>query len=177
MSAALAAPGLFSPLSFNAFKERLFDGDKIRGYEGLLAEQGKNIDTMDAALKFEELKSSIDELQPKVQFYVDGMERLFKRLNFRARQLANSISTDKVSSAEAVIGKMKEAFSEKELGDELQYVFHSAEEYFDSRGTTMNLRARLGDAQCATAEAILKPYLRQKVNRAFAKRSYRQDHR
>ena len=63
---------------------------------------------MDAARKFEELKSSIDELQPEVQFYIDGMERLLKRLKLKAKQLANTISDDKSGSAEVVLNKIKE---------------------------------------------------------------------
>jgi hypothetical protein len=168
IAVVLTAPGLFNPKSFSVFKEGLFNGDKIRGYEEILAENENKIDTMDSALKFEEFKAAIDELQPKAQLYVDKMEQLFQRLRFKAKQLSNTIVDDKTGSTEAVLGKIGEAFSEKELGNELQYVFRSAKVYLDARGATMNLKAKLGDTKYAVAESILKPYLRQKVDRAFS---------
>jgi hypothetical protein len=168
IAVVLTAPGLYSPKSFNVFKEGLFDGDKIRGYEQILAEHENKIDTMDSALKFEEFKASIDELLPKAQLYVDRMEQLFKRLQSKAKQLTNTVVDDKTGSTEALLGKIKEAFSEKALANELLYSFKSAAVYFDARGAAMNLKTKMGDTKCATAEAILKQYLRQRVNRAIS---------
>ncbi len=170
IAAVFTVPGLFSPKTFNIFKENLFDGDKIRGYEQILEEREKTIDTMDSALKFEDFKANIKELQPAAQLYIDRMEQLFKRINLKAKQLTNSIVDDKAGNSEAVSNKITEAFSEKELGNEIQRVFHNPEEYFDARKATMDLKTKLGDTQCTAAEAILKPYLRQKIDRAFNKK-------
>ena len=68
---------------------------------------------------------------------------------------------------EAILGKIREAFSEKALGDELCHVFRNTKDYFDMREAAIHLKAKLGDTECATAEALLKLYLLQKVNRAF----------
>jgi hypothetical protein len=166
-AAALSAPGLYRSLTFRAFKEGLFKGDELRGFEEILGEHEKKMDTMESAMKFEEFKAGMSVLQPKAKLYVDGMERLFQRIQFKAKQLTNTIMNEKTDSAEAVLSKIGEAFSEKALGNELKRVFRSAEEYFDARGAATDLKARLGDTQCAAAEAIIKPYLRQTVNRAF----------
>lgn len=164
---ALAAPGLYRLVTLKTFKEQLFDGEQLRDYDTMLREKEKNMDTMESALKFEELKAGFSNLVPKARLYVDRMERLQQRIQVKARQLINTVVDDKSSNAEAVLGKIGEAFSEKALGNELRRVFRSPEEFFDARGATMDLKTKMGDTQCAAAEAVLKPYLRQRVNQVF----------
>jgi hypothetical protein len=164
---ALTAPGLFHPQALLVFKEELFDGDKLRGYEKILEKREKHLDTMDSAMKFEDFKASINKLQPKAKQYIDSMEQLFQGLHFIAKQLTTTIINDNTDSSKAILGKIREAFSEKALGDELRHVFRNTKDYFDMREAAIHLKAKLGDTECTTAEALLKPYLLQKVNRAF----------
>ena len=82
-------------------------------------------------MKFEDFKASINELQPKAKQYIDSMEQLFQGLHFIAKQLTDTIINDNTGSSEAILGKIREAFSEKALGDELRHVFRNTEEYFD----------------------------------------------
>jgi hypothetical protein len=125
---------------------------------------------MDSALQFMEFKAGMEGLQPRAKLYVDKMDRFLRRLQEKARQFSFNLAEDRTSNVEEIMSRIKEAFSEKALGNELCRAFRTAGEFFDTRGAALELKAKLGDAQCLTAEAALKPYLRQKVERAFGEK-------
>jgi len=170
ITCALNAPGLFRPRSFQAFREGLFTGDKLRGYTEVMGNLEKGLDTMDSALQFMEFKAGMEGLQPRAKLYVDKMERFLRRLQEKARQFSITLADDRTGNVEEIRAKIQEAFSEKVLGNELSRVFRTAGEFFDTRGAALELKAKLGDTQCLAAETELKPYLRHKVNRAFGEK-------
>jgi hypothetical protein len=164
---ALASHGLLRRRAFQEFKESLFKGGELHGYTEMLGEMEKKLDTMSSALEFMDVKEGMDGLQPKAKQYLDRMGRFYSRLQVRASQLSRSLADDNATSAEQVLSKVRESFSEKAIGEELRRVFRSAQDFFDTRNAALELKAKLGDTDSAADEAAIKPYLRKKLVAAF----------
>ncbi|MBI4286231.1 MAG: hypothetical protein HY670_10125 [Chloroflexi bacterium] len=165
---ALAVPGLFRQPAHEALKAQLFAGEELKGYAEALAGLESRLDSMDAALKLMEFKSGVDDLRPQVRSYIEKMDRLFDRLQRKARSVAFAMAEDKVSQVGDVMQSIKNAFSGEALAAELGRVFRSPGEFFALRETLTKLRALLGDSTIQASEAAIRPYLNRKLSQAFA---------
>lgn len=167
IASALSAPGLLRRQSYEAIKGGLFTGEELRGYSEVLDKMGGTLDTMSSAIAFMDFKAGFEGVKPKLQTYIEKMDRLVSGLLFRSRQLTRTLVNDETSSTEGLESKVKEAFSAGVLASELRRAFRNTEEYLDLRGAFLTFKEKLGDKEAVAAETAIRPYLRQKMAQVF----------
>jgi predicted RNA-binding protein with TRAM domain len=164
---ALLALGLFRRHTYEAARERLFLGDKPKGYAEILNEMKDKVDSMDSAIELLDAKSALDEVYPKAKGYFEKMDHLFENLTQRAKQVADVLSNKGVVDPEEIYQAIKNAFPEEILFFELQKVFRSSKELLSLRGAVNELNRWLRNQENISSEAAFRPYLHHKVLQAF----------
>jgi hypothetical protein len=167
IAAAMAAPGLFRIQTFQALKNELFSGGKLKGYGHMLSKMESNLETMDAAMKLMEFKAGIEDVEQASRSYIEKMDQLDDRLNKKARNTIYMIAEDKVYTSDEIRAEIENAFSDAALYAEFNRIFRSPNEFFSLREAVTKLMTMMGNNTAVASEAVIKPYLTKKVNEAF----------
>ncbi len=166
VASALAASGFFRYQAHQALRARLLTGEGLKGYSEILKNLESKVDSMDAALELMEFQSGVEKVSPSAKAYLERIDRLFDRLNRKAREVALAIAEGRISSQD-INSAIREAFSGAALGVELRRTFRSAGEFAALRGALADLMTMLGDSAGIAAESAIKPYLTRKIASAF----------
>jgi len=166
-ASALMAPGLFRYQTHEALKEELLSGDEPRGYSEVFKTMEDKVESMDSALELMEFKTKIEDALPKAKMYLGKIDRLLEKLTKKAGQVASGLADERVSDPHEIRSAIRSAFAGKFLLAEVRAVFRSSEEFFGLRGALLELNKSMGNSNGTSAEAALKPYLRQKIAQAF----------
>ncbi|MFC2058298.1 hypothetical protein ACFLTS_01455 [Chloroflexota bacterium] len=164
---ALMAPGLFRYRTHEALKEELLSEGDLRGYSEVFKSMEDKVESMDSAMELMEFESRIEDALPKAKKYLDKIDSLLERLTRKAGQVASGLADEGVIDPHEIRSAVRSAFAEKLLLAELRTIFRSSEEFFSLRGALFELNKNMGNSNGTSAEAALKPYLRQKIAQAF----------
>lgn len=173
-SRAMSAPGLFRRKDHEGLKAELFAGKELKGYADVLAEMEKGLDSMSAAIQLMEFKTSMEEMVPLAQRYIERMDVLFDNLNRKSRRVALTMSENELLTEAAIDYAIRSEFSGPALCSELRVAFRGPDEFYAMREAVAKLRSAMGNKEWPSLESAIKPYLVIKTTTAFP-RQFRDD--